>query len=146
VIAVKRGSFALLERIALGAASVLVSINVCTGIPLLALWIGSRAAQGNVLSWIGIIAAIVSLAGLEWLAVAALARISAGYDKVTGRPPPRRQPRPWELSMRAERAAPVRGRPHTNLIEVIVVLTVVAAFISLEVWFFFFAGSPITSG
>src|SRR5436305_14837960 len=86
VIAPGQGRLAVLERIMLAAASMLLSINVCTGFPLLALWIGSRAASGNIFSWIGIIAAIVSLAGLAALGVAALTRLSVRYDKVTGRP------------------------------------------------------------
>lgn len=141
----RRGVVAFLERVALGAASLVVSINVCTGVPLLALWLGARAANGNVLSWIGLITAILSLAALAALSVAALSRLSARYDRVTGRPPPTRQPRPWELSMRADRAAPERTRRHTNPVEAIVVLTVVIAFIALEVWYVFFAGSPFAS-
>src|SRR5947209_17462510 len=94
--AAKRGPLALLERIALAAASMLVSINVCTGFPLAALWIGSLAANGNVFSWVGIITAIVSLAVLAALGVTALARLSARYDKLSGRPPAPRHPPPRE--------------------------------------------------
>ena len=140
MIATGRGPLALLERIALAALSMLVSINVCTGFPLLALWIGSRAASGNIFSWIGIISAIVSLAGLAALGVVTLTRLSARYDKVTGRPPPTRQPRPWEISMSAPRAASGRARRDTSPVEVNVVLTVLAAFLALEIWFLFFAG------
>ncbi len=141
-----RGPLALLERIALAAASILVSINVVTGLPLLALWIGSRAANGNVLSWIGIITAIVSLGVLVSMAGIALSRLSTRYDKVIGRPPPPRQKRPWELSLSAERAATGRARRETNAVEVMVVLTVVGAVIALEVWFFFFATNPLATG
>ncbi len=146
MIATKRRPLALLQRIVLAAASMLVSINVCTGFPLLALWIGSRAAGGNVFSWVGIITAIVSLAVLAALGVVSLTRLSARYDRVTGRPPPARQPRPWELSMSAARAAPERARRATNPIEIIVVVTVVVAFIALEIWFLFFAGPPVAGG
>lgn len=146
MIATRRGSLALLERIALAAASTLVSINVCTGFPLLALWIGSLAANGNVFSWIGIITAIVSMAVLAALGVVSLSRLSARYNKVTGRPPPTRQPRPWQLSMSTARAAPERARRATNPVEVIVVLTVVVAFEALVIWFVFFAGPPMGRG
>ena|SRR5437763_1762011 len=146
MIATRRGPLVLLKRIALAAASMLVSINVCTGFPVLALWIGSAAANGNVFSWVGIITAIVSLAVLAALGVTALARLSARYDKLSGRPPAPRQPRPWELSMSTARAAPERVRRGTNPVEVIVVLTVVVAFIAFEIWFFFFAGPPLARG
>lgn len=145
MMATRRGPLVLLERIGLAAASTLVSINVCTGFPLLALWIGSRAASGNVLSWTGIIVAIVSLSVLSWLGVVALTWLSARYDKVAGRPPRTRQPRPWEISMSAAQSAPGRGRRDTNPVEVIAVLTVVAAFVAFEIWFFFFTG-PVAGG
>lgn len=146
MVATRRGPLALLERIALAAASMLVSINVCTGFPLLALWVGSLAANGNVFSWIGIITAIVSMAVLAALGVVSLSRLSARYNKVTGRPPPTRQPRPWQLSMSTARAAPERARRATNPVEVIVVLTVVVAFEALVIWFVFFAGPPVGRG
>ena len=142
MIPARQGALVVLERIALAAASMLVSINVCTGFPVLALWIGSRAASGNIFSWIGIIAAIASLAGLATLGVLALARLSARYNKITGRSPSTRQPRPWQLSMNTARAQPERARRQTNPVEVIVVLTVVVAFELLIVWFIFFAGTP----
>src|SRR2546423_10262464 len=146
MVATRRGPLALLERIALAAASMLVSINVCTGFPLLALWIGSRAASGSVFSWVGIITAILSMAVLAALGVASLTRLSARYNKVTGRPPPTRQPRPWQLSMSTARATPERARRATNPVEVIVVLTVVVAFEALVIWFVFFPGPPVGRG
>src|SRR5436305_15290534 len=146
MIAAKRGPLALLERIALAAGGTLVSINVCTGFPLLALWIGSRAASGNVFSWVGIITAIVAMAVLAALGVVSLTRLSVRYNKVTGRPPPTRQPRPWQLSMSTARPAPERARRATNPVEVIVVLTVVVAFEALVIWFVFFAGPPVGRG
>jgi hypothetical protein len=142
----KRGPLAVLERIGLAAASMLVSINVCTGFPALALWIGSRAADGNVFSWLGIITAIVSLGVLATLGVMSLTRLSARYNKVTGRRPPPRQPRPWQLSMSTARAASERARRATNPVEVIVVVTVVVAFEALVIWFVFFAGPPVGRG
>lgn len=45
--------------------------------------------------------------------------------------------------MSAEPAAPARGRRTTNPVKAIVVLTVVAAFIAFEIWFFF-VGGPVT--
>jgi len=141
--AARRGPLALIERVLLAAASTVVSINVCTGFPLLALWIGSRAASGDIFSWIGIITAIVALALLAALGVSVLTRLSARYDKVTGRPRPTRQQRPWELSMSVSGTGPGGVRRDTNPVEVIAVATVVFAFIALEIWFFFFAGPVV---
>lgn len=134
---------ALLGRIVLAAAAAILSINLWTGFPLLALWIGSRATGGELLSMTGVVVASLALVALLALGVVALARISLRYDRLTGRPPAVRQPPPWLLSMRASSAKPANGRREMNAIEMIVVAAVVAAFIALEVWFFFFATAPI---
>lgn len=45
--------------------------------------------------------------------------------------------------MRAANSVPSGKRRETNAIEMIVVMTVVAAFITFEIWFFFLAGRPL---
>lgn len=89
VTATRRGPLVLLERIALAAASTLVSISVCTGLPLLAVWIGSRAASGNVFSWIGIITAVVAsvLAALRNCADPAERPLQQGHRAPAANPP-----------------------------------------------------------
>ncbi len=76
-----RPPYARVKRVALASATILVGVNLWTGCPLLALWVGSKTVGGS------------------------------------------------GLSMGA----------------VFVVVTVVAAVIALEVWFFFFAGSLLPS-
>jgi hypothetical protein len=138
-----RGPLVVLERIGLGAVTVLLSVNIWTGFPLLALWVGSRFAGGNAFNEGGIVIAIVALIVLMATGLRLLTWLSTRYDLITGRPPKVREPAPWLRSMRSEREAPVRQRRHTNAIEAIVVVTVVAAFIAFEAWFFFFAGSSL---
>jgi hypothetical protein len=48
--------------------------------------------------------------------------------------------------MRGEREDYVRARQGASAIERVVVIVVTAAVLVLNVWFFFFAGSPIGSG
>ena len=142
----KHGIAGLFERVVLSVLTVLISVNLWTGFPLLALWIGSRVAGANRLSMGAIAVALLALCVFTAAGVAALGRISARYDRVTGRPPPMRQPAPWMRSMRDEGAAPGRrGRP-ASAVETIVVVSVVAAVIAFEVWFFFFAGSSLPGG
>jgi hypothetical protein len=138
-----RGRLVVLERIGLGALTVLLSVNIWTGFPLLALWVGSRFAGGDALNEGAMVIALAVLITLMFTGLRLLTWLSARYDRVTGRPPKIRQPAPWLRSMRSERETPERQRRHTNAIEAIVVVTVVAAFIAFETWFFFFAGSSL---
>jgi hypothetical protein len=133
----------VIGRVLLGAATIVVSVNVWTGMPALALWIGSRAADGRVLSMTGIVVAIVALVGLFTLALWTLARLSRAYDRISERPPKPREPAPWMRSMRAERNRLGRRQHETNAVETIVIGSVVAAFVAFEIWFFVLAGSPI---
>jgi hypothetical protein len=133
-----------LQRLALIAASALVSINIWTGAPLLAVWVGSQiqAAQDG-LSMTALLAVVVTLGitvfALAWL----LARINGRYDELSGRPPKARQTSPWLRSMRGEREEDIRRESGISGVERIVVASVVLAVLAFEVWFFFFAGSSL---
>jgi hypothetical protein len=131
------------ERVALATATTLIGINLWTGFPLLAVWVGSRVASGNGLSGSALLVVIVVLSVLLAAGVMALTRLSALYDRVTGRPPPRRQVAPWLRSLRAERTELAKKGRQLNAVERIVVVCVVGAVIAFEVWFFFFAGSSL---
>jgi hypothetical protein len=129
----------MLERIALGVTTIVLSVNLWTGFPLLALWVGSQSTHGNLLNMTGVAVTLLSLVTLSVLGLVVLSRISTRYDRVTNRPPPVRQPPPWLLSMSATSVQPERGRREINAIEMIVIAAVVAAFVLFEVWFFFLA-------
>jgi hypothetical protein len=81
----------ILERIALGVTTMILSINVWTGFPFLALWVGSRFAHGDALSMLAIVIALVTVVLLMTAATAVLSRLSPRYDRVTGKPPATRQ-------------------------------------------------------
>jgi hypothetical protein len=128
----------------------LVSINVWTGVPLLAIWVGSRfegwvggSGTGSGTSMRAVFVVIAVLAVLEVALLAALTRLSAAYDELSGRPLDARRTSPWLRSMRGEREEFARKREGISGVERVVVVSVVAAFLALEVWFFFFAGSPL---
>jgi hypothetical protein len=122
----------------------LASVNIWTGSPLLAVWVGSQVqqAQGQP-SMLAVFVVVVVLAVLVLALATALSSLSATYDRLTGRPPAPRQPAPWLRSMRAERQSEVAKEHGLNGMERILVVTVVGAAIAFEVWFFFFSGSPI---
>lgn len=134
------------ERVLLGALTTLVGINLWSGFPLLALWVGSQTTGGIGLSSTAVFAVVGVLAATEAVGVFVLGKLSARYDLITGREPGPRQPLPWMRSMRAERGEDARRGRQLNAVERIVIVMVVAAVIAFEVWFFFFAGSSLVSG
>jgi hypothetical protein len=133
-----------LKKVGLVAASALTSINIWTGAPLFAVWVGSKV-QGELttLSMTAVLSVIVVLAVLVFALGWLLTVINATYDDLTGRPPAARQTSPWLRSMRDERESEVRRKYGISPVERMVVASVVAAVLAFEIWFFFFAGSSL---
>ena len=132
---------ALFLRVVLAALTAFLAVNLYTGAPLLAIWVGSRVQQGTQLT-MGTVAVVigtlvVTVAIIVWM----LTRIEAAYKTVTGQQTSRRTS-PWLRSMRGERDEDQRRRPLTGYEKMLVVAVVVAA-AAFEIWFFFFSGSPI---
>jgi hypothetical protein len=137
-------SVSILERIALTTATLFASVNVWTGAPLFAIWVGSRV-QGEGSLTMGIVFVVVLVLGaVELILLVALSLLSARYDAITGRRRRRRVP-PWLASMRGEREVTVKHEEGVSAIERVVAVSFVAAAIAFEVWFFFFAGSSLPS-
>jgi hypothetical protein len=134
------------QRLALVIASALTSINIWTGAPLLAVWVGSQvqAAQDR-LSMTALFAVVVTLAATVFALAWLLAWINGRYDELTGRSQEARYTSPWLRSMRGERETDVRRKHGISAVERVVVISVVAAVLAFEVWFFFFAGSSLPS-
>ena len=139
-----------LKRIGLAVGTALASINAWTGAPLLAIWVGSRfegwvggSGTGGGTTMRAVFVLVATLALLEGLLVLALTRLSAAYDELTDRPHAARRTSPWLRSMRGEREDLARKREGISGVERVVVLSVVAAVLAFEIWFFFFAGSPL---
>jgi hypothetical protein len=142
--AAPRGPVNLLKRILLAAFTALLAVNLYTGAPLLAVWVGSRVQGGTGLTMttvgvvLGVLIASVTVIvlGLQWA--------EAAYKRTTGEVQHRRTA-PWMRSMRDERAEIAERRPLTTLEKVLVVCVVIAV-VGFEAWFFLFAGSSIGSG
>lgn len=146
--AIGAGGWNRLKRTVLLAATAVVGMNVWTGSPLLALWVGSRVESSNSNvgpSMLAIGAVVVTLALTSWLLLRLLYRLQDAYMKAIGRPP-RMYRSTWLRSMRAERGEWERQHdPHAKAtgFEIIVMLCVVAAVAAFEIWFFFYSSSPI---
>jgi hypothetical protein len=133
-----------LKRVGLVIATALVTINIWTGGPLFAVWVGSQVQGGTGSpSMAAVFTVVLVLAALVVVLAWVLTWLNAKYDEITGRPPAARQTSPWLRSMRDERESDVRRKYGISAVERVVVITVVAAVLAFEIWFFFFAGSSL---
>jgi hypothetical protein len=131
-----------LKRLTMAAATAFISINIWTGAPLLALWVGSQVSDQQVLSMKAVFVVVLVYAVLVVAMAVALTWLSNTYDELIGRPRTERR-LTWLRSMRAEAEGHVSSRVGITAIERIVMISVYLAVIMLLIWFFFFAGSPL---
>lgn len=125
-------------RVLLGVLTTLVSVNMWTGGPLFALWVGSRVQTAIGQLSMAAVGATVGVLIIETLVLyKLLAMLSFRYDRVIGRTR-RRQQAPWLKPMTGERRS-IEVRQPLSAVERIVIASVVAAVLCLEIWFFFFA-------
>ena len=136
-----------LERVALQALMALAALNIWTGAPLLAVWVGSRVVTSSTqvtmsAVFLVVVVLFVACLALIWL----LSWASHTYDVITGRPQSVRRHVPWLRSMRAERVNYEREKQEVTMLGRIVVVMVALVVVLFEVWFFFFSPSPIGPG
>jgi hypothetical protein len=132
-----------LKKLAIVIATGLAAINVWTVAPLIAIWLGSQAQGGQVVSLRGVFTVLVVMGVLAFLLAWALTWLHAKYDALTGRPPIVGQTSPWGRRMRGELNEQFRTVYGLNAPERVVAACVLAAVLAFEIWFFFFAGSSI---
>jgi hypothetical protein len=130
-----------LKRSAMAGVTALITVNVWTGCPLLALWVGSQAVGKQALSMAAIGVVLVVLAVLEFLMVLALAWLTGVYDDLIGlrRPEPKAG---WLRRLCAPEAAGLSEKFGVTSLEGIVVINVYVSVITLVVWYVFFAAHP----
>jgi hypothetical protein len=134
----------VLQRIVLGVLTTLVSVNLWTGGPLFALWVGSRVQAGiGTLSMAAVGATIGVLIVVTYLLYKLLAWLHVRYNQALGRTM-RRHQAAWLRPMSGERRS-LQVRQPLNGVERIVIISVVAAVLALEIWFFFFAHYTLAS-
>jgi hypothetical protein len=134
---------ARVQRAALLAAMAVVAINIWTGSPLLALWIGSRIQGDASVSMGAVFAVIACLVVTSLLLVRLLGVLGARHDRLMGLPEAPRRQQPWLRSLSGERASEQRRRARVSALDAVLVATVVLAAAAFEVWFFFFSGASI---
>jgi hypothetical protein len=129
------------KRAAMAGVTALVTVNVWTGCPLLALWVGSQAVGTQTLSMAAVGVVLVVLAILEFLTVLALAWLTNVYDELIGL---RRveHKATWLRRLCAPEAAGLRQKLGVTSLEGVVVINVYVSVVTLVVWYIFFAAHP----
>jgi hypothetical protein len=125
----------------MAAATAFLAINVWTGAPLFALWVGSQAVGQRALSMTAVGIVLVVLATMELGMLFALAWLDSSYKQLTGHPL-RENRLTWLRAKSEERESVARGIP-TSLLERIVMINVYIATIGLVAYFFAFPQSPL---
>ena len=125
-----------IAEVALIALMALASLVLWLGIPALWLWAVSQVSDAYLTIY------VVALLGCPvtmalWGLV--IARINRVYLDVSGSQGGGARRSPWLKSMSAERGG---GEPRPVL-DVVMAASVVAALLTMAVWFVFFAGSPL---
>jgi hypothetical protein len=133
--------FMMLKRLALAGATAFIAVNIWTGCPVLALWVGSQAVGQGTLSMAAVCVVIVVLAALVFLMAVMLTWLNGVYDELIGRPRSERRAT-WLRSMRAEGENSAGQRVGVTALERIVMINVYIAVITLVVWYVLFAGAP----
>lgn len=130
-----------MERVTLATLMVVATVNVYTGSPLLALWIGSQiqgAATRLSMAAVGVTVGCLALFTIGLLRL--IAMLDRRDDALSGRTA-RHRPS-WLQSSRGNRPHGGEG-VKLSALERILVISVVLAVAAFEVWFFFFSGSSI---
>ena len=136
-----------IKPILLAAAMAFLALNVWTGSPLLAVWLGSKVqgeeSQPHMAAYAVV---ILSLIAFSWGLYQLLKRVMSEYQDATGTTPTVRSHAPWLRSMRGERPDYPGNTAQISGAEKVVVVTVLVAAAAFEIWFFFFSGSSIGGG
>jgi hypothetical protein len=136
-----------IKPILLAAAMAFLALNVWTGSPLLAVWIGSKVQGEESQPSMGAYAVvIIALIAFSWGLYQLLKITMRAYQDATGTAPTVRTHAPWLRSMRGERPDHASAASRISGAEKVVVVTVLVAAAVFEIWFFFFSGSSIGGG
>lgn len=132
-----------MQRLALLCGMSVAAVNLWTGAPLLALWVGSRVQGGGPPTMGAVFVVVVVLAVLVLALMRALAVLGERYDQETGQTRSVRRHVPWLRSMRGERPHAHGETARISALDRVLITMVVIAVLAFEVWFFFYSGSPI---
>lgn len=131
------------KRVAIAATTALLTLNIWTGAPLAAMWIGSKVAAEQPLSMLGVCTVVIALGALDFGLTMALTWLNGRYRQIVGLPPAAKR----TIGLRSVRGradlAP-GSRSRTVALETIVVANVYLAFAAMAVWYVFFSAAPFS--
>lgn len=131
-----------LAKGALIALMAVGSIFLWIGIPVGWLWIGSQVQSGSGQASFGLYLGVLLGIILSMVVVGRfLNRLNGAYGRLAGSEVVRVR-LPWHRSLRGED----EGRPQRQILDVVMVISVMSAGFVFMVWFFFFAGSSLPGG
>jgi hypothetical protein len=135
---------ATFKRAMVVAASALVAVNIWTGAPLLALWLGSRVVGRMELSMGAVGVVLVVLAVSVFSMTVLLVRLNDLYRRLAAMGEQRYEPQ-WLSPLADETSSGERraGRPRLTPVEWAIVISVQLAALAFVAWFLFIAGSPL---
>jgi hypothetical protein len=129
-------------KVALIGLMAVGSIFLWIGIPIGWLWIGSQiqsdSGQASFGLYLGVLLGII-------VSMVAIGKLLTGLNGVYGRLTGSEVVRvrlPWHRSLRGEQ----EGRPPRQILDVVMVISVLAAGFVFLLWFLFFAGSSLPGG
>lgn len=131
------------KRVGLRIAMLVVALNVWTGSPLLALWIGSRLQGSGPPKMAPVAAVVVVFAATSFALASVLTRLGDSYDQMTGQVAQVHRHVAWLRSMRGERPQYPGQHVQSTALEKVMIIAVVICVLVFEIWFFFFSTSPI---
>jgi hypothetical protein len=114
------------------------SFAVWTVIPIAGVWVASQLSDSNV--QMGVVPLMVAAGGIPaamLFAIALLARVEGLHMRLTGAAPQGRVVPAWRRSLGDSRSVQL------TLLDRIMIASVLAAMITMAVWFFAFAGSSL---
>lgn len=134
---------ARIKRLGLTVAMGVAALNIWTGAPLIALWIGSQAQGSGPPTMTSVFVVVVVFAALAFGLIAVLGRLGQAHDRLVGHSPAVSAHVPWLRSMRGERPLYDDESPRLSGLERVLVAMVVVVVVLFEVWFLFYSTSPI---
>jgi hypothetical protein len=132
-----------IKRTGLVTVMAVLALNVFTGGPVLATWVGSRVQGEGPPTMAAFGVAALVLAATSYVLLRLLALTGRAHDRLVGGRPSVRTHLPWLRSMRGERPHEAGDQQSLSALEAILVLVVFLAVAAFEVWFVFFSTSPI---
>ena len=138
------GAAARVKRALLLAAMSATALNVWTGSPLAALWVGSRvqgSSQQPTMAPVAVVAVCMGVFSLVLLRL--LGWLGGIYDRMTGRRPTIRQHVPWLRSLRGERPHEAGDEYSLSALDIVLCASVIVVIAVFEYWFFFLSTSSI---